>query len=66
MGKYGLAAPSHVGVVRAGGQGFEPQPSDPESDVLPIKLSPITALAEDSREPAKTRESDGDIISRVA
>ncbi len=25
----------------AGGQGFEPQPSDPESDVLPIKLSPI-------------------------
>ncbi len=25
----------------AGGQGFEPQLSDPESEVLPIKLSPI-------------------------
>ena len=24
-----------------GGQGFEPQPSDPESPVLPIILSPI-------------------------
>ena len=32
------------------GQGFEPQISDPESDVLPIKLSPI----------------DGDILPRSA
>lgn len=30
-----------VGTSVTGGQGFEPQPSDPESDVLPIKLSPI-------------------------
>ncbi len=28
-------------VRQAGGQGFEPQLSDPESEVLPIKLSPI-------------------------
>ena len=27
--------------VLAGEQGFEPQSSDPESDVLPIKLFPI-------------------------
>lgn len=30
--------------LKTGGQGFEPQLPDPESGVLPIKLSPINHL----------------------
>ena len=30
--------------LKTGGQGFEPQLPDPESGVLPIKLSPINCI----------------------
>ncbi len=28
-------------MLQAGGQGFEPQPSDPESEVLPLNYPPV-------------------------
>ena len=47
----------------AGGQGFEPQPSDPESDVLPIKLSPILTRVERIPKTAKMQQPDVLIIA---
>ncbi len=47
-------------LLLAGGQGFEPQLSDPESDVLPIKLSPITTPTAYIRKPQQTQEPSTD------